>query len=232
MPPVHLCIAYEMATVSMYLVVLTLPLHQCAAYGDGNVSTAYSPMHRLWKWQQCQYTWLYWHCLSTSALHMDMATMSLYLVVLTLRVRLHMHMEMTTMLVYLVVLTLPIHLCTDCIGAIYTPQKIQVEHRIVHLHWAVPGWKQACSSWLGVRLSLARISLYIICCLERRVMIWRHSRQMTHLERWCRKPADSRLVQIANVNATACAQPKLNRAMPSLDFSINGPIMEMTTMLV
>ena len=75
--------------------------------------------------------------------------------------------------------------CTDNSGAIYSYKKFRADRGIVSSHLAVQGQKRAALGsarlGFGVRLSAARIPLYVICCLEHRALVWKH-RQTIRLE--------------------------------------------------
>ena len=59
------------SALRMEMAMSVLPIRLCTACGNGNnvsilgcIDTACPPVHCIWTWQQCHYTWLYWHCVS------------------------------------------------------------------------------------------------------------------------------------------------------------------------
>ena len=78
----------------------------------------------------------------------------------------------------------------------------------------------------GVGLSMAQCHLYVICCLEHRVLAWKHNRKTTHLQRYWHETSHSSLVQIADVNAPTDAQPEPSQAEHRLNqgCGVNAPI--------
>ena len=80
--------------------------------------------------------------------------------------------------------------------------------------WPSQNKCKLCSAQLGtgVGLSVACIPPYVICCQKNRAVVWKYSRQMTCLEQWWREMSEYGLVQIADVNAPAHAQPEPSQA--------------------
>ena len=79
---------------------------------------------------------------------------------------------------------------------------------MLHLHLAVLGWIRASSLqlWSMVeQLSVAQISLHVICHLEHRTLTGNYRRQMMYLERGQHQTTDSNLIQTASVDAPANA---------------------------